>query len=63
MHQPAAAVLILTGSSELADELGTSSIPHFETMLKTASPRDVLNRVADLLAQEQAPYERTRNAY
>jgi hypothetical protein len=27
---------------------------HFETMLKTASPQDVLDRVAALIAQQHA---------
>jgi DNA-binding response OmpR family regulator len=60
-YQPDAAVLILTGSSELADAMGDSSKPHFETMLKTASPQDVLDRVAALLAQERGLHERARN--
>jgi len=53
-YQPDAAVLILTGSSELADAVGDSSVHHFETMLKTASPQDVLERVAALIAQQHA---------
>ena len=61
--QPDAAVLILTGSSELEDSVGDSSVQHFETMLKTASPQDVLDRVAALLDREQGLHERTRNAY
>jgi DNA-binding response OmpR family regulator len=52
--QPDAAVLILTGSSELADAVGDSSVHRFETMLKTASPQDVLARVAALIAQQCA---------
>jgi DNA-binding response OmpR family regulator len=59
--QPDAAVLILTGSSELEDAVGDPSISHFETMLKTASPQDVLDRVAMLLAG--GLHERTRNAH
>jgi DNA-binding response OmpR family regulator len=58
-YQPDAAVLILTGSSELADVVGDSSAYGFETMLKTASPQDVLDRVAALLAQERGVHERT----
>jgi DNA-binding response OmpR family regulator len=54
VSQPEAAVLILTGSSELADAVGDSSVDHFETMLKTASPQDVLERVAALIAQQHA---------
>jgi DNA-binding NtrC family response regulator len=52
--QPDAAVLILTGSSELADAMDHSSTHHFEMMLKTASPQDVLERVATLSAQRHA---------
>jgi len=52
--QPNAAVLILTGSSELEATVGASSVHHFETMLKTASPQDVLERVAALIAQQHA---------
>ncbi len=61
-YQPDAVVLILTGSSELVDTVGDSSIPHFEIMLKTASPQDVLDRVAALLARERGLHERTWNA-
>ena len=53
-YQPDAAVLILTGSSELADAVGDSSTYGFETMLKTASPQEVLDRVAALIAQQHA---------
>lgn len=53
-YQPDAAVLILTGSSELEDIVGDSSRPPFETMFKTASPQDVLDRVAALIAQQHA---------
>jgi DNA-binding NtrC family response regulator len=52
IYQPDAAVLILTGSSELANAVGDSSVQHFETMLKTASPQDVLDRMAALIAQQ-----------
>ena len=51
-YQPNAAVLILTGNSELADAMGNSSVQHFETMLKTASPQDVLDRMAALIAEQ-----------
>jgi DNA-binding NarL/FixJ family response regulator len=53
-YQPDAAVLILTGSSELEYTVGDSSVHHFETMLKTASAQDVLDRVAALIAQQHA---------
>jgi DNA-binding NtrC family response regulator len=49
-YQPNAAVLILTGSSELENAVGDPSQPQFMTMFKTASPQDVLDRVAALLA-------------
>jgi DNA-binding response OmpR family regulator len=55
--QPDAAVLILTGSSELADAVGDASVQSFETMLKTASPQDVLDRVAALIAQQHALHQ------
>lgn len=54
VYQPDAAVLILTGSSDLEDTVGASSRPPFETMFKTASPQDVLARVAALIAQQHA---------
>jgi DNA-binding NtrC family response regulator len=60
-YQPDAAVLILTGSSELEDAVGDSSMHHFETMLKTASPQDVLDRVVALLAQEREIHEPMRS--
>jgi CheY-like chemotaxis protein len=44
VYQPDAAVLILTGSSELADAVGDLSVHHFETMLKTASPLKAAQR-------------------
>jgi DNA-binding response OmpR family regulator len=55
--QPDAAVLILTGSSELAHAVGDASVQGFETMLKTASPQDVLDRVAALIAQQHALHQ------
>jgi DNA-binding response OmpR family regulator len=54
VYQPDAAVLILTGSSELEDAVGDVSGYRFEIMLKTASPQDVLDRVAALIAQQHA---------
>jgi DNA-binding response OmpR family regulator len=53
-YQPDMAVLILTGSSELADSMGDASVDHFEILLKTTSPQDVLARVAALIAQPHA---------
>jgi DNA-binding response OmpR family regulator len=55
--QPGAAVLILTGSSELADAVSDASASGFETMLKTASPQEVLDRVAALIAQQHALHQ------
>ncbi|MEO7911797.1 MAG: response regulator [Roseiflexaceae bacterium] len=60
-YQPDAAVLILTGSTALEDSLDDSSRPQFETMFKTASPQDVLDRVAALLARKQGLHERAHN--
>jgi DNA-binding response OmpR family regulator len=60
-YQPDAAVLILTGSSELADAVVDSSACGFETMFKTASPQDVLDRVAALLGQERELHEHIRS--
>jgi CheY-like chemotaxis protein len=48
--QPAAKILILTGSSQIA---GVANEPHddqFEFMLKTAGPQEVLERVAAIIA-------------
>ena len=62
VSQPDAAVLILTGSSELADAVGDTALAHFETMFKTASPQDVLDRVAALLARPERCHEHTQRA-
>ncbi|MEP7188545.1 MAG: response regulator [Roseiflexaceae bacterium] len=59
MSQSDAAVLILTGSSELADAVGDRSVHHYATMLKTASPQEVLARVAALIAQQHALPQRS----
>jgi len=40
-----------------------SSLPQFEIMFKTASPMDVLDRVAALLAQQRERYEITEQRY
>ena len=62
ISQPNAAVLILTGSGELDATVGDASRMQFETMFKTASPQDVLDRVAVLLTRQQRLYERARAA-
>ncbi len=56
-YQPDAAVLILTGSSELEDTVGDTLGYRFEIMLKTASPQDVLARVTKLIAQSHALHQ------
>ena len=48
--QPTAAILILTGSSEIAGAPSNLQLDDFTYMLKTASPQDVLARVADMVA-------------
>jgi DNA-binding NtrC family response regulator len=48
--QPAAAILILTGSSLIEAAPNEPDNDRFEHMLKTASPQDVLDRVAALIA-------------
>jgi CheY-like chemotaxis protein len=60
--QPDTAILILTGSAEAVEGLAEISPNNFDCMGKTASPQDVLDRVAALLAWEPRLYERTRNA-
>ena len=48
--QPAAALLILTGSSQIEGTLEEQDLDQFAYMLKTASPQEVLDRVAALTA-------------
>lgn len=48
--QPAAAILILTGSSQIEGALEEQDLDQFAYMLKTASPQEVLDRVAALTA-------------
>ena len=48
--QPAAALLILTGSSQIEGTLEEQDLDQFAYMLKTASPQEVLDRVAALMA-------------
>jgi CheY-like chemotaxis protein len=47
---PAAAILFLTGSSAIAALPETPELDHFDVLLKTASPQEVLDRVAAMLS-------------
>ena len=47
--QPTAKVLLLTGSSPLEGAAGTEDLAQFDYLLKTASPQEVLQRLAALL--------------
>lgn len=49
--QPNAKILILTGSSPLEGASATQDLAEFDYMLKTASPQDVLQRVAVILGE------------
>jgi CheY-like chemotaxis protein len=46
---PTAAIVFLTGSSTIAGLPEAPGLEHFDVLLKTASPQDVLDRVAALL--------------
>jgi DNA-binding response OmpR family regulator len=48
--QPAASVLILTGSSRIEGAPDEEGLDQFAYILKTSSPREVLERVAAILA-------------
>jgi CheY-like chemotaxis protein len=48
--QPMAAILILTGSSEIEGAPGAPRLDDFSYILKTASPLDVLARVVSMIA-------------
>ena len=48
--QPAAAILILTGSSWIEGAPEEQDLDQFAYMLKTASPQEVLDHVASLIA-------------
>lgn len=48
--QPAAKILILTGSSQIEGVVNEPHDEQFEFMLKTASPQEVLERVAAIMA-------------
>ena len=47
--RPEAAILILTGSSAIAGLPDAPGLEQFDMLLKTASPQEVLERVATLL--------------
>ena len=47
---PKAAVLFLTGSSTIAGLPESPGLEHFDLLLKTASPQEVLDRVAAMLS-------------
>jgi len=49
--QPTAKVLLLTGSSPLEGAAGTEDLAQFDYLLKTASPQEVLQRLAALLTE------------
>ncbi|HEX6290074.1 MAG TPA: response regulator transcription factor [Herpetosiphonaceae bacterium] len=51
--QPEVAIIILTGHGSLDSALDSMHMGVFDYMLKTASPRDVLDRVASALKQQQ----------
>lgn len=48
--QPAAAVLILTGSTRIEGAPDEEGLDQFDYILKTSSPREVLERVAAIVA-------------
>jgi ActR/RegA family two-component response regulator len=48
--QPAAAILILTGSSSIAGAPEEPGLDRFDVLIKTASPQQVLERVAATIA-------------
>ncbi|MCY7287803.1 MAG: hypothetical protein LH624_06015 [Cryobacterium sp.] len=47
---PAVTLLFLTGSSTIAGLLEAPGLDHFEVLLNTASPQQVLGRVAAMLS-------------
>ena len=51
-RQPDAAIVILTGHGSLESALQSMHLGVFDYMLKTASPQEVLQRVADALAKQ-----------
>ena len=50
-HLPTTAILILTGSSTFGEGAEMRELDQFEYLLKTASPQEVLNRVAAAVGQ------------
>jgi DNA-binding response OmpR family regulator len=47
---PTAAIIFLTGSSTIAGLPEAPELEHFDVLLKTASPQEVLDRVAAMLS-------------
>jgi len=54
-HQPDIGILILTGCTAYGDVPIEEQVAPFECIAKTASPREVLERVASALAQPCHP--------
>ena len=54
-HQPDAGLLFLTGCTAYGDVPIEEQVAPFECIVKTASPREVLERVASALAQPCHP--------
>jgi CheY-like chemotaxis protein len=50
-HQPAAAILFLTGSSAIGERVDSHELEQFDYLLKTASPQEVLDQVAAAVGQ------------
>jgi len=48
---PSAAVLVLTGSSDFSGKPIEEQVGHFDYLLKTTSPAEVLNHVATILSR------------
>ena len=57
---PDAAIIILTGHGSLDSALDGLHLGVFDYMLKTSSPRDVLERVASALSKQQEDRRRTQ---
>jgi DNA-binding response OmpR family regulator len=47
--QPSAAILFITGSSDFKGVTVEEQVGHFDYILKTASPQEVMDRVASIL--------------
>ncbi len=46
---PTAAIIFLTGSSTIAGSPEAPGLDHFDVLLKTANPQEVIERVAAML--------------